>query len=290
MSFNYSTGAKGFIVERLQQGLGILADGEFGKQTALAIQRIQLAHKLPPTGRAGQREFEATGVEWPTEFARAMNLVSNFEGTSFGDCNARDIDDAGLTMGIAGFTTAHGEVQQLLAEYLSEMPAALNELPARLRDRLTDCMDQRRSAVQWRKLFYGADNVVSAEWRTALRQWGRCPAMRKLQLHTAKKRFWTPATAAAASLGFTSLQARCFFLDVAVQNGGWRRQHLATVRRMSDWQSNIEQKSLIVAARAVAACANEEWRNDVLARKMTLATGRGLVHGREWSMAAHGLI
>src|SRR5690606_34902066 len=90
--------------------------------------------------------------------------------------------------------------------------------------------------------------------------------------------------AAAESLGFSGLHACTFFLDVAVQNGGWRKSHLVVARRMVDWHGDDPVKALVVAARAVAACAMEQWRNDVLSRKMAIATGRGVVHGREYDL------
>lgn len=224
------------------------------------------------------------------ETLRAMNLVSNFEGTSFGDCNVRDIDGAGLTMGIAGFTTAHGEVQELFARYVSAKPGALDHLPANLHHTLAECLSRKCAPSQWHSVFYGGNKAVLKEWRLAFALWGRCAVMQQIQLAMSEKRFWIPAVAASDSLGFKSLRARCFFLDVAVQNGGWRQEYLVTVRPMLDWQSEDERKALTVAARAVAACAKPKWRNDVLARKMAMATGRGVVHEREWSLAAHALM
>lgn len=285
----YSMRARGFIIVRLQSALGIGADGVFGDQTKRAVSQLQMKHKLPVTGKAGLRDFEAAGIAFPSEFERAMNLVANFEGTSFGDCNSTDIDGAGLTLGIAGFTTAHCEVQKLLAQYVCANPQALELLPANLRYMLAEGLSRRCSPEHWRGVFYRRDGVVLKEWRVAFAQWGRCHIMQRLQLAMAEQRFWIRAVVAAKSLGFNSLQAQCFFLDVAVQNGGWRSEHLVTARQMPDWHSDDVPKALAAGARAVAACAKEKWRNDVLSRKMALATGRGVVHGREWSLAVHAL-
>ena len=195
-----------------------------------------------------------------------------------------------MTWGIAGFTTDHGEVQTLLAEYLKIYPGAVEDLPADLKSRLNDLRTNGGARREWRALFYGESDRVLKVWRDVLRLWGHCPVMQMVQLKLAREQFWKPAVTTADSLGFKSLRARCFFLDVTVQNGGWRKSHQVLANRLVDWHSGIETIALAAAARAVAASSKEKWRNDVLARKMAIATGRGVVHEREWFLESHALL
>lgn len=308
MNHTFQIGCRGFLIMRLQNALGITADGIYGQQTETSVAHLQdrianasspaydsmsaMPHALPaspaalsPRGHAGPCEIQSLGLTWPSSFERAMQLVCGFEGTGFGDCNRRDIDGAGLTMGIAGFTTAHGEVQELIARYVSLKPDCLGVLPDAVQTKLLGLLSQRdQPAAHWRRLMYGADGCVFSHWGEAFARWGRCPQMQALQLEMAHERFWKPAINAAESLGFSSIRAKTFFLDVAVQNGGWRRSHLVLAKRMIDWMSDNEARALAVAARAVAASSKEAWRNDVLSRKMAIATGRGIVHGRMWEL------
>lgn len=288
--FTFGIGARGFLVAQLQEALGIAADGVFGRGTASRINHLQVAHGLSITGCAGALEFGAVGLNWPTEFERCMNLAACFEGTSFGDCNSIDIDGAGLTMGIAGFTSGHGEVQVLLAQYLAARPDALDELlPRPEHELLALHLAGRTAHAAWRSLFYDAAGKVKPCWQQAIAVFGRDPFMRQLQLALAESRFWQPAVTAAARLGFTSLQARCFFLDVAVQNGGWRRQHEKAAQAEPAWKSGVESARLAVAARAVARCAKPRWQADVLSRKLTIASGIGRVHGRHYQVRAFAI-
>lgn len=293
MTHTFKINARGFLVQRLQKALGIQPDGIFGARThdaIAALQRTLPAGVSAPLGEAGPAEFAAVGIPWPSPYERAMNLVSCFEGTSFGDCNRTDMDGAGLTLGIAGFTTRHGEVQRLLARYLSELPGRLADIPPGLQSRLLELLARRGNADAWKNLFFATDGRVVQPWLTAFSKWGPCETMQRMQLEAAHNAFWLPATKAAESLGFPTLQGLTFFLDVAVQNGGWRKSHLVVARRMIDWQSEDPTRALTVAARAVAACAKEPWRNDVLSRKMVLATGTGVVHGREWDLRNFALM
>lgn len=289
MSHAYGRGARGFVVAKLQEHLGVAADGIFGKHTEAKVKAAQTLMGMAVTGQADAALFAGIGASWPSDFTRAINLVSRFEGTSFGDCNLRDIDGAGLTLGIAGFTTAHGEVQMLLRNYLLSRPGALDDFPSELKNLFQKLNISGGTAKQWHALFYGSDGNVRVAWRMRFKLWGRCALWQALQLDMARRRFWEPALETARSLGFASLQAQCFFLDVAVQNGGWRKSHLVVSKRMIDWHSDEEPRALQAAARAVAACAKERWRNDVLSRKMTLATGTGTVHGLTFDLAAYGV-
>lgn len=288
--FHFALGARGFLIANLQEALGITADGIFGPATAARIQQLQGGHNLTITGCAGALEFRAAGLDWPTEFERCMNLVSCFEGTSFGDCNATDIDGAGLTMGIAGFTSGHGEVQMLLAHYLAAYPGALDALlPRPERQLLLRHLADRAPHAAWRSQFYDGEGKVKSCWQQAIAALGKDPYMRQLQLRLAATRFWKQAVAAATRLGFTSLQAHCFFLDVAVQNGGWRTQHEKSAQADPTWRSTHESDRLVAAARAVAGCAKSRWQADVLSRKLTIATGEGRVHDRRYSLAAFAI-
>ncbi len=287
---SFGRGARGYIIANLQETLGITADGIFGPATEADIQDLQESRRFPVTGRAGVQEFRSVGLDWPTDFERCMNIVSCFEGTSFGDCNPTDIDGAGLTMGVAGFTSLHSEVQMLLAQYLSEIPGALDALvPPTEQARLLQLFAGPATADEWRSLFFNSNGRVKDYWQNAFREFGRDEHMQQLQLRIVYSRFWKPALAAAKRLGFSKLQARCFFLDVAVQNGGWRKQHEKAVQRDPAWHSADEPPRLAAAARAVAACAKKQWQQDVLSRKLAIAKGEGRVHGTSYNIAAFGL-
>jgi len=280
----YRRGSCGFIIQRLQNALGIASDAEFGLDTESAILRLQRQSHLAQTGTAGPAEFAALGLSWPSAFERAMNVVCAFEGTSFGDCNLTDIDGAGFTWGIAGFTTAHGEVQAVLARFIAARPEALAALPGNLQTRLMNLLSRKSTPAQWKQLLMGSHGRVLPAWQTAIRHWGSFPDLQQIQLSIAREQFWMRALEAAASLGFSGIRVQLFFLDVAVQNGGWRSEHLRIAQQMTDWHSEYPARALAVAARAVAACAAERWRQDVLARKMTIALGHGRVHGRDWNL------
>jgi hypothetical protein len=67
--------------------------------------------------------------------------------------------------------------------------------------------------------------------------------------------------------------------DVCVQNGGLRQTQI-------DLLEHLEGPELLVAiAQSVANACDPKWRADVLSRKVTIATGHGVVHGRTYDLA-----
>lgn len=289
-AYSLAAGARGFLVERLQERLGVTADGAYGPGTAAAVKALQAKHNLEQTGRAGPREFDAAGLAWPGAFERCMNLVSVFEGTGFGDCNATDIDGAGLTIGVAGFTTAHGEVQRLLREYLRRRPTAKSALDADTALCVDHLLSSGGAAHQWKRLFFGNNKRVTSQWCRVLERWGRDSIMQQLQLRLAREQFWLPAHIQADRLHIYSVQGMALLLDVGVQNGGWRREHLEEAERMGLGRAADEAERRMIMAQAVAQCAAARWRQDVLQRKVTIAAGSGRVHGREVNLQSYGIV
>jgi Putative peptidoglycan binding domain/Glycosyl hydrolase family 46 len=284
----FSIGGVGFPVRDLQRALQIWADGEFGAVTRGAVKAAQCRAGLQANGLADEETFDALHLEWPDEFSRCLALTNAFEGTDFGTCNLRDIDGAGVTIGIIGFTTASGEVQHIIREFLSEFPEQSQAIGKR-RDDLEELL---RTVIRqrWENFFYSGGGVVRADCRAALRAWGEHPRFRELQTDFARERCWEPGCATAKRLGFESMAARGLMLDVWVQDGGWRVDHERAFRRLetTEQPEDTEEKGLWAAAEAAAVCATDRWRADVRARKMVFATGAGEVHGRGFALSAQG--
>lgn len=291
MEFSFSKGARGFLVKQIQQAAGVPPDGIFGDVTQSAIAQIQRQAHLSPTGRVDAATLHALGVPLPDDFLLCMNLVNVMEGTGFGDCNETDIDGAGLTWGIAGFTTRHGEVQKLLAAYLAHRPTALGQwLPPFIERKVWRMLKQPgATTADWKALFFTAEGRVYPAWQRALHGCGSDPLMQTLQMQMARDRFWQLACNTALKYGFASLQARAFFLDVAVQNGGWKEKHHVLAERTVQWHSPNEPVRLQAAARVVAACAIPRWQADVKARKLAIAESAGRVHGLAIDLTCYAL-
>jgi peptidoglycan hydrolase-like protein with peptidoglycan-binding domain len=281
--------ARGWCVANLQQALRIRADGRFGPSTYEAVARIERELQREIQGRADASVFAHVGLPWPSEFERVLALVMELEGTSFGDCNSTDIDGAGLTMGICGFTTRHGEVQALVETFLSRVPEAWAWLPTSMQLALRKLMDAHASPAQWEEVLLDSNRRPRPATRAAIAAWGQHPFMRELQRSWAEQRFWQPAVKAARELDVDVPAGRALLFDVWVQNGGWRPAHAVRMQRHLGEPSDVRAR-LHAIALAVAGEARAPWRADVLSRKLLFARGAGMVHGVFYSLAAQAII
>lgn len=284
----FRPGARGIAVRELQEAIGTLRpDGVFGTKTRDAVAELQRRTGQDPTGEAGPAVFEAAGIPWPDAFLRCLTLTNAFEGTGFGDCNTADIDGAGLTFGIIGFTTRHGEVHEILSAFLHDVPDALASAAPPLRRELARLLQaQAQAGVEaWEGVLLNSRRRARRETAAALAAWGTHPAMRRLQVEMARKRCWNPAVRAARALGIASMAGQGLLFDTWVQNGGWRAEH---ARLLEDGASRGSSPGLRMeaVAGAVAAAANPRWRRDVLARKLVFARGSGIVHSTRFTLAA----
>lgn len=283
-------GCQGFVVKRLQERLGGLkADGNFGGLTENRVEEVQTALGWKPTGWANQDLFEHIGARWPSVFERCLQITGEFEGTGFGGVNKTDIDGAGVTLGIVGFTTKHGEVQRLLSQYVRLCgPDMLRKLPSGAKEQLLVLSRTAgRQPEAWENWFYGKDGVVDAWIRDVVRAWGEDPLFQRLQLEMIEAGFWRPVEARAAQMGLKSSAALGLLFDCQVQNGGFTDRHLRHYNAASHDGSELAKMHAV--ATAVAACASAPWRKDVLTRKMVFVEGVGKVHGRQYHVETFGL-
>ena len=274
------------------------------KETAPAIARLQAEHGLPPTGEADARVYALLGIPYPNLFQRCLGVTNAFEGTYYGDCNHTDMDNAGLTMGIIGFTSANGEVQCILREFWKRQPAMTTVFTDERRRHIESLLHTTLDPTAWGKFFFGPKCTlryskglkVCPDILNAIALWGAEPEMRQLQRDHAAQ-YWSTVPAEVAELALDSgteaetNAAYAMLFDIHVQNGPLSTTHRTRFHRLcAKLPANAAMRDrLWNLAKVIAQCATPRWRNDVLARKSLFANGEGIVHGKRYSLAAQGL-
>lgn len=299
----FGRGAFGDLIALLQSGLARLGhytrkiDGDFGGGTQAAVRSLQMELRHPLTGRADSLVWQAaTGLPWPDLFQRCLQLTARFEGHGY-TLIAGNFDGAGLTWGIVGFTLRHGEVQVIV-----------NEVEARARELLVAAFGEER-AVEIAKRFQEhklsalmrwADSISSGvrkqlvvePWRSGFASLGAQPLVQELQRRRAREQYFEPALATAARLDLEAERGIALCFDIHVQNGGVKSADAAAYgRAVSNARRPMSpQVRRELLARLAADSARKKYRDDVFARKNTLATGKGIVHGQLFDLNDWGLV
>jgi len=297
----FSQGLEGAIARDIQANLlkqGFFAgdhdkfiDGDFGGHTVAALTQLQAARALPQTGAVDDATWgQLTVAPIPTLFERCLGLTASFEGNGYTHIEG-NFDGAGLTWGIIGFTLSNGEIQGLLREIEQAAPGTLArvlgaELAAEWAARSAQPIAQQ---LRWADaISTGPDKLgLPPAWVDAFRRLGEEPLVQRLQMHHAYDSYFVPAAATAATLGLSTELGLALCFDCHVQNGKARVLAVQDLLRAGHAASDAAQRAAF--AQAVASHASAAYQDDVLKRKMTVATGAGTVHGRAYTLAPWGL-
>lgn len=322
-------GARGDLVEQLQAALtqiqvssesGALEpalatiDGDFGRTTQVAIQRVQAKLALPLTGVVDAELWKKiTKAEWSGRFERNLGLVAAFEGHGYTKA-AGNWDKAGITWGVIGFilitrgkvkkktVLKYGPLRDLLKEAFAKheatMIAAFGDKQANVLKQMLDATpdDLYRFAVQ---VSDGKKNfVLRSEWQKAFATLGGDQAIRELQRAFAKRLYYDPAMKDAEEFGkefdMASERTDQLFFDIQVNNGGLgRKQEMpkakAALKALLAAHPKATLSDKLNVITQVLAASRPKFAKDIIERKGTISNGFGRVHGKDYRLDGWGI-
>ena len=134
-----------------------------------------------------------------------------------------------------------------------------------------------------------ANRALFEPWRGLIRSFGRTPECQDAQLKWAEGR-WLKALGMCREYGLWSERGAALMFDIVIQNGSIapdvKLQIMADVERLprtlSRADAEVERMKIVGRRRAEASAAR--WVAQVLARKLTIATGSGTIHGRAFDL------
>jgi hypothetical protein len=291
-------GAQGEIVKSLQQRLKDAgfdpgpADGDFGRKTEGVVQALQQARGLAVTGEIDAATWAALTPETPPSLRdRCLQVTAAFEGHGFSRARG-NWDGAGLTWGIIGFTLQSGEVGRIVLEINGRNPEVLREaFGSQSEAVLAILRASKKEQMKWAdRISLGKNKVRLAEpWRSAFARLGESAVAREIQAAHADRDYFQPALGTVSRYGLTTELGVALAFDIQVQDGGIRAAARRQIERARAAQPLPREQDLrILVAHAVAENARQQ-QADVLARKLTLATGAGKVHGETYVLRNWGL-
>jgi peptidoglycan hydrolase-like protein with peptidoglycan-binding domain len=291
-------GARGELVRKIQVALthqgfdpqGI--DGNFGKATETAIKAFQQSSSFESTGRVDVATWTALlSMPVPNTQERALQLTAAFEGHGFSLAQG-NWDGAGITWGIIGFTLKHGALGKIILQVFDESPALVQQAFGVNTEELIEALNSPK-AVQMQfanRISLGTTKTALKEpWRSSFRAFGEIAEVQAIQLAIADEDYGQPAATTAAGLGLETELGRALAFDIHVQNGGIKPSAREEIEAaMDETTVTTEQELRVIIAHAVAD-ASSSFKEDVRARKLTIATGTGKVHGETFVLSNWGL-
>ena len=226
---------------------------------------------------------------------RCLALSGSFEtGLAPPRCFAAlagDFDGQGLSFGALQWNLGRGTLQPLLRRVADRHPAVFVGIFGTDADFLRDLLDAPPAEqLAWAQSIQ-ARNVVGDPWAGRFEALGRMAEFQAIQTEAAQGLF-RDAVALARRFGLGSERAIALMFDIRVQNGGIGRAVEARIRADFDGLGSrpsgcdAEAPWLRIVAGRRADVARSRWRDDVRRRKLVIADGAGIVHGRRVDLDA----
>jgi hypothetical protein len=131
--------------------------------------------------------------------------------------------------------------------------------------------------------------MISEPWRSEFKAFGEIVEVQALQLELADEDYGQPAVQTATKCGLRTELGRALTFDIHVQNGGIKTSAQKEIETaLQQTPATTEQELRVIIANAVAD-ASKSFKEDVRARKLTIATGTGKVHGETFVLNNWGL-
>jgi hypothetical protein len=224
---------------------------------------------------------------------RIIGLTAMFENTNWETIRG-DFDGGGITFGIGEWDMRHDDsLPQLLRDMRSEdqtrFDAIIGDgLPDIQTLLASDTIISQRLALA-KTVFQGAPGKLSPQWQKRFQALGQDGRFIAVQARRLKRILLPKASELARRFSLHSERGIALMYDVLVQNGMRQTLDQAITARLSDPSLTSETDRMVAIANTVADATKAPVRDDVRARKMTIATGRGEVHGVAYDLDAIGI-
>lgn len=218
---------------------------------------------------------------------RALRMVASLEGGW--DKSVGNFDGAILSFGPLQWNFGQNTLEPVLIKIYKKDPSGFRSI---MGDSITKVIEKdigvagdsiTESFVKINVL--SSNGSIKSDWKKRFSNLAKTKAAKDGFIE-ATSQYYINAMKLASSLGLDSERGYALCFDIAVQNGAPRQDHIHLYNsRIHNLSQPKEIDKLKLLATAVADLANPRWRGDVLSRKMSIATGQGVVHGSQINLA-----
>lgn len=228
----------------------------------------------------------------PATIEKCFNLTAAFEGGGYAALSG-NFDGQGISFGFLQWNLGRGTLQPLIRAMFEANHAAFRTCCTQYVDHYKKTMDLSTDflavgymdsdiAVKWAVQRQDKGHRLLPHWTKIFKALAAVPEFQAVQRRFARP-YLDRALTYQNTYGFRSERGLALMFDICVQMGsigpGARGRYAAAVTG----RALTEQQKLEAMATAIAPQGGP-WAKDVLSRKMTIAKGAGIVHGRPYQL------
>ena len=275
-------------------------DSIFGGGLESAIKNYQKQEGLSPTGVIDGETWARMFPDQPAPVSslanapllnRCLALTGTFETSKYPPESflglSGDFDEMGISFGVFQWNIGQGTLQPLLRQMFEQH----TEVSQSIFHEHFDTVKALGSASLADQLTFTRSIQVRGEviepWKGMLLTLGRTAEFQGVQADHAS-RIYDQAVQLCGVYGLISERAVALMFDIVTQNGSIDPIVKATIfadfTKLSEGPDNEVARMCIVANRRAEA-AKKQFVDDVRTRKLTIANGKGVVHGLVYDLA-----
>ncbi|MGD8782608.1 MAG: peptidoglycan-binding protein [Ignavibacteria bacterium] len=267
-------------------------DGIYGTNSYKAVSEFQSQNGLDVNGAIDLDTWDKLmQQDIPTIQQRALQLTAAFEGHGFSKV-VGNFDGAGITWGIIGFTLKFGGIKDIIISVNQSDPGILDTCFGNLKNELLNVLEKPVSQqIEWGdSISMGSGKYsVMDNWEDAFEELGNSKAAQEAQFKKVQH-YFDRGQKDFEKFNLKSEMGYALCFDIAVQNGGVSKQETGEINHeLTDNPPADEQDVREVIANVVAVNSNPRWVEDVRSRKLTIADGKGSVHGAQYNVKSWGI-
>ncbi len=221
-------------------------------------------------------------------FARILACIAQIETSlKAPKCYGRiagNFDGMGISYGTLQFNLGTGTLQPLLKEFIVKNSTSFNTIFGTHAQELKNVLDKPTAEqLKWSSTIQNSKFTINPDWKLQFEALGLTPEMQSIQVSAAKNKYFKPAVSWMKEYGLKSERGCALLCDISVQNGSISSKVKSIILSQIK-PSDDEVTRMTIIANRRAEAANPRWIEDVRSRKLTFATGTGIIHGGNYNL------
>lgn len=280
-------------------------DGIYGGHTELSVKSFQKALNLTADGIVGSITWKALfnkKLTNPKKIKHSLDykclaLTGSIEtGYFIPDCFAGlsgNFDNQGMSFGALQWNFGQESLQPLLKEFNSKYPDLIKSIFGDKLQSLLNILDMPNyKGIEFAiNIQHPIKHFILEPWRGMFKALGRCDEFQQIEVDYAKNIF-DRALRMSKEYTLRSERSIALMFDICVQNGSIQNtlkpKILADYALLKDIKNanalEVSKMGIIIDRRLEKV--SPRWREDVRARKYTIANGQGFIHGIQYDLAS----